>query len=79
MKLSATDPIRGAIEEDITNGSLTIHTETRAIENVIVLSVTEAYIAFDDPDDASASSWVVLPWHQVLSVQYVSPDWVDPK
>lgn len=74
MKLRLMDPIREFIQE---GWKVTIHTEHRAHEGVVIHAVTEAYIAFTDPDDASENSWIALPWHQVVSVQYVSPRWVD--
>ena len=76
LKLKLLDPIREAIMQ---GWKVDIHTDDRAHLEVTVLSMSAAYIVFEDDDDSSGDSWVALPWHRVASVQYVSPQWVDAK
>jgi len=74
MKLKCTDPFREAMEN---GNTVNIHGEDFIIDDVLIVAVTEAYLAYQDKEDATGFSWKALPWHRIIEVAWVSPDWVD--
>ena len=74
MKLKCTDPFREAMEN---GNTVNIHGEDYVIEDVLIIAVTEAYVAYVDNEDATGNSWKAVPWHRIIEVAYVNPHWVD--
>lgn len=74
MKKNELDPLRESIER---GWKVKVHTEDRDYHDVTPLAATGAYLAFEDPDDASGTSFIVKPWHQITEVGYVSSEWID--